>query len=366
MRTVRSLLFFVLVLTVVTAGIGLWFMSSKEETSPSGNAPNPSTPEGWQTYAVSDSEFTFDYPAEAEVKNTDSGVTVSYLGPDNATGRITDGYNVQFRTDSLNGRSLKEFAQEHKENEDGTTGELLKQPTLSVHLSYRYTTKEANDAYSHVYILPSLPSFQRALVIKSYVADPNNNDYRTQIQKIRASAWHYWKHQATEKHSNRSSIEKDRASLSSAATSTVLLPLLDTSNSLVGIRRGCDSVVPQNVSINSPHSAKTPLTATYSKFFSINTENPVSPIDSPKDDTKVNLLHMIGRMDTLEFDRVEYSQGTAHVYLTGELSGLRGVCDNPRAKIQIEEAALQFPSIHSVNIYLNGEKTDLQPDARGE
>ncbi|MEK7715461.1 MAG: hypothetical protein AAB387_08440 [candidate division NC10 bacterium] len=35
-------------------------------------------------------------------------------------------------------------------------------------------------------------------------------------------------------------------------------------------------------------------------------------------------------------------------------------------KIQIEETALQFPTVKSVELYLDGTKTDLQPSQKGE
>lgn len=69
--------------------------------------------------------------------------------------------------------------------------------------------------------------------------------------------------------------------------------------------------------------------------------------------------------DTLQFDRLRTQNDTAHVYLTGRLSGLRGVCDNPRARIQIEETLRRLLPIRDVQFYLNGTQTDLQPDGRG-
>lgn len=71
--------------------------------------------------------------------------------------------------------------------------------------------------------------------------------------------------------------------------------------------------------------------------------------------------------ETLSFERarVLLTTGVASIYLSGRLSGLAGVCDNPRARTQIIQTALQFPDIEEVHLYLNGERTDLQPDGRG-
>ena len=55
----------------------------------------------------------------------------------------------------------------------------------------------------------------------------------------------------------------------------------------------------------------------------------------------------------------------AKIYLTGELGPLGGVCDNPRAAIQIEETALAYDTIDSVALFLNGEPTNLTPSGRG-
>lgn len=69
--------------------------------------------------------------------------------------------------------------------------------------------------------------------------------------------------------------------------------------------------------------------------------------------------------DNLSFERAEVVNGTAKIYLTGQLTGLAGVCDDPRAKIQIEETALKFDTVDRVELYLNGTKTELQPNGQG-
>jgi hypothetical protein len=76
-------------------------------------------------------------------------------------------------------------------------------------------------------------------------------------------------------------------------------------------------------------------------------------------DTEYNFIARTKK--TLKYDRVMLANGTAHIFLTGELSGLAGVCDDPRAAIQIEETALQFPSVKKVQLYLNGNPTTLIP-----
>lgn len=118
-----------------------------------------------------------------------------------------------------------------------------------------------------------------------------------------------------------------------------------------GEQRGCDRVV--LVERNVPQT-RAPLTAALQELFSL---------DQASVDGWQNFIAETN--ETLAFERAAVQQGTASIYLSGELSGLGGVCDDPRARIQIEETALQFSTVDSVAIYLNGQRTDLQPDARG-
>jgi hypothetical protein len=59
----------------------------------------------------------------------------------------------------------------------------------------------------------------------------------------------------------------------------------------------------------------------------------------------------------LKLNRVEIQNNIAKIYLDGEIS-LGGVCDDPRFKAQIEKTATQFPSVQSIEVYLNGTKLD--------
>jgi len=129
--------------------------------------------------------------------------------------------------------------------------------------------------------------------------------------------------------------------------SKIQLALLDVAEATQGKRRGCDRVVMVPYDIE-PTGA--PLSAAMRLLFSQDNEQ------------EGNWFNFIARTnDTLKFDRADVVSGTAFIYLTGQLSGLAGVCDDPRAAIQIEETALQFPSVTRVQLYLNGTKTSLVP-----
>lgn len=134
--------------------------------------------------------------------------------------------------------------------------------------------------------------------------------------------------------------------------SQVNLAFLDTAGTASGPERGCDKLV------MVPHDIQptvAPLSAALTQLFTI-------------DDEQVNnYYNFIARTnETLAFQRAEVIDGTANIYLTGELTGLAGVCDDPRASIQIEETALQFETVDDVQLYLNGEETDLRPDLSGQ
>lgn len=135
-------------------------------------------------------------------------------------------------------------------------------------------------------------------------------------------------------------------------TMTVKIALLDYSGEKPGKQRGCDRVLLVDRTV--PASPAT-LTAALTELFSIKEEE----IDG--------LGNFMPRTSgTLTFDSATVTNGIAKIYLQGSLSGLAGVCDDPRAKIQIEETALQFPTVQGVELYLNGMATELQSNEKGE
>lgn len=134
----------------------------------------------------------------------------------------------------------------------------------------------------------------------------------------------------------------------SSATSSALIAVLDTDGTSNGQPEGCDKVQFVNVVI-APTT--TPLFSALSTLFSFNT------------DTVGGWFNFIDRTDaTLSLQSASIVGSVAHIYLTGTLSGLSGVCDNPRADIQIRQTALQIPGVSSVQLYLNNSPvTTLAP-----
>lgn len=60
---------------------------------------------------------------------------------------------------------------------------------------------------------------------------------------------------------------------------------------------------------------------------------------------------------TLTLDKVVVTGGKAEIRLSGTMT-LAGACDSPRVEAQIRETALQFPSVKTVAIWINGMPLD--------
>jgi hypothetical protein len=131
-------------------------------------------------------------------------------------------------------------------------------------------------------------------------------------------------------------------------TMNIKIPLLTDSQNAEysGKISGCDKVVMSDRTIAA---TTTPLTAAYQTLFADTTAWP--PISAPG--------NFIQTRTQLHFDHVAIQNGVASVYLTGQVGPLGGVCDDPRLKTQLTETALQFPTVQSVQMYLNGAKTDF-------
>lgn len=117
--------------------------------------------------------------------------------------------------------------------------------------------------------------------------------------------------------------------------------------------RGCDVFELQERTV--PASSM-PLTAAIRELFS------KKDIWMPSELAPGNF---IASQKELFFDKVVIENSVARIYLIGKIGPLGGVCDDPRLRIQLEETALQFPTIKAVEFYLNGTKTDLTFSEKG-
>ncbi len=133
------------------------------------------------------------------------------------------------------------------------------------------------------------------------------------------------------------------------SVSTVAIALLKPATGTP--TNGCDDVVLVDRSILPTTDS---LSAAISLLFSLDTlEFPEGSNFIPK------------TTDTLKFSNATLVGNQANIYLTGQLSGIAGVCDNPRAQIQIEETAKQINGVESVQLYLNGQAVDNLYEAEG-
>jgi hypothetical protein len=65
--------------------------------------------------------------------------------------------------------------------------------------------------------------------------------------------------------------------------------------------------------------------------------------------------NFVASQKNLKFEKATLEEGTAKIYLTGEVE-YSGVCDNPRLAGQIKATAKQFGTVYDVKIYLNDKE----------
>ncbi len=138
-----------------------------------------------------------------------------------------------------------------------------------------------------------------------------------------------------------------------AQTTSVKIALLNTTGTGTGKAAGCDTIT---LATRTVPATTAPLTAALQALF-------VEP-EGTQPSTAYNFIART--KSTLHFDHAAVANGTASIYLTGSLSGLAGVCDDPRAQSQLSETALQFSTVQKVQFYLNGKLTTLIPSEKGE
>lgn len=320
-------------------------------TSPTqGNSSNDSKDEStslpvdFRPHAEPDQRYRIALPYEVDVSSPQTGITrYRYLGPNNEpNSEITDGYTITIETEATSETSLEELVTERTEAE---TTNLLEEPEsmmLNGHEAFRYVTESAlgNKPITHYVVLPG-NGYE--YYISTNITPSNNTAYQETVMSILDTL--EFVDQATAK-----SLEARVVPIAMLDYAAVGGQYARESN---GKERGCDKVV--TIEHLLPAPTTTPLTASLQQLF-----------DYQRDAVGGWQNFMASQNQTLEFDRAVISNGTAKIYLTGELGPLGGVCDNPRAAIQIEETALAYESVDSVELYLNGELNDLTPSGRGE
>lgn len=309
-----------------------WFASENQNTNNEQN--NSFIPEGWNQYTHAQHGLSFFYPPAGEVTIEAGRVKVTYLGPGNTQGsEITEGFTFFVRTEEKDSdTSLETIAEEERERlfEENQDNDIPEPRTMSIGEREVYQFEVESELGTPVTYVVVEGSDTTAFIVSYSAVGDAQAEYESFIETM-----------------IRSLEPASHASVYNRVSIALLERDVDDTPD-----RGCDNVVfvERNVTETSA-----PLSAALSELFSLERENVEGQ------------FNFIARTnDTLFFDRADISEeGVASIYLTGELSGLIGVCDNPRAAIQIEETALQFSTVDTVQIYLNRVRTDLTADGRG-
>jgi len=112
-------------------------------------------------------------------------------------------------------------------------------------------------------------------------------------------------------------------------------------NGAAGKKIGCnDSLVAVDRAIPATNA---PLTGALNVLFSL----------TDKDYGESGLYNVLYQ-SKLKIDSISIVSAKATINLSGSLV-LSGVCDNPRVQAQIEQVALQFSTVKTVAIFLNGK-----------
>lgn len=333
MNTQNILVTFVAVIILGGIGFLMFFPKTTDEKT---NIEK----ENYQTYTNDQFNFIFDYPEDAEIKVEAGIVKVQFFGPDAIeSSEVTDGFTLFLRTLEKNsGQSLREFSNERYDEETERQNGVIDPEEIQVGdlsgFSFRVESELGSQVRYHILEKNNTEVYEASVVI----ADPSNRGYEEIVNNIEKTL---------------RPNENFSAKPSETKYTTVSVAVLEQEYE-GDPDRGCDKI--SFIEREVPET-KAPLKAALMELFSLE--------DVWINETKYNFISKT--KDTLSFEKVILEDGVAEIYLTGELSGLGGVCDNPRAQIQIEETALQFSTVKEVEIYLNGSLTNLVvKDGRGE
>lgn len=126
-------------------------------------------------------------------------------------------------------------------------------------------------------------------------------------------------------------------------TANIYLIAID-GNGVGGKMVGCgDSSIPVKVTIQN---AQTPLSEAIKELLKIKSQ-------FYGQSGLYNSLYQ----SNLQLSSAVITNGKATIKLTGT-TALGGTCDNPRFQAQLEETALQFSSVKSVEIFIDGKKLE--------
>lgn len=289
---------------------------------------------GGEVYRSPELGFAITHPPDAEIqRETPRHVKFTVLGPDNAPAtEITDGFTLTVHRDAAADpdAGLEAYAKAVLRQTEAAGEEILAAPeptSIGGHAAMRLRHRTALGNAVTTYLFAPEPGGHYRVT-----AAISGEGYDATVEDMLES------------------LSFMAASVENGGAATVRLALLKRPADGTEPDAGCDALVYESFRAKGD----TPLAAALDKLFALDAER------------VRGRRHFLARTnDTLRLERAEREGGTARIYLAGELTGLRGVCDDPRAAIQIRHTALQVEGVERVELYLNGEATDLIPDARG-
>lgn len=286
----------------------------------------PPSTNGWR--------FTVRHPRSMDVSRPHDHIThFLYAGPSNNPPALTDGFTLAVRiSEYADSTSLSSVVDTEVQQTAQVGGALLVRPADTTHRgrpALRWRQESAMGGPGTHWAIALTPT--TVAHVSSHSVGDETATYDAHSRLMRQSL-RFWRH-----------TEDTRR------PRTVPLALLR--NSTDAPERGCDDVVFVDMPARPSGSR---LSSALETLFTLNR------------DSVGGARHFLARTnETLHFDRATITNDTANVYLTGRLTGLRGVCDYPRARIQIEETARRVANVQHVVLYRNGNRTTLQPGGRG-
>lgn len=280
--------------------------------------------------------FVVRVPDSLQVSEPATGVTrFLYAGHRNDPPALTDGFTltVHFRA-TPRASSLHEVVQQTIREADSTNGAVLSPPRDTVYHGYRSIYWRQRSALGHPITRWALALDRESVVLLSTArVGPTREVYRQPVSDILSTLkfWH-------------------RGAKRSAKTTAVPLAML--TDPAGAPDRGCDDVVFVEHEV---HHSPNLVATTLDTLFALDR------------DSVGGARHFIQRTsEMLSLDGTQIRSDTVEVYLTGTLTGLRGACDSPRARIQIEETVRELTGLPHVHLYLNGKRSALSPSSRGQ
>ena len=283
-------------------------------------------PDDHRLHVQSEHQYSIGLPFAVDVSHPQPNITrYRYVGPDNEpASEITDGYTITIRATESDATTLEAVVS----NTEGAN--QSERVTVGDYEATRYETEsELGNTPITNYLF--VPGNGYSYYVSVNISPADDVAHERDVTSILDTLQFF-----------------DASTAATLNSRIIPIAMLDYGavggqyvRESTGAERGCDKVV--LIEHVLPAQTQTPLNASLAQLFAYE-ESTVGGWQN----------FIASQRDTLAFDRATIEDGVAQIYLTGELGPLGGVCDNPRAAIQIEETALAYDTVDSVELYLNG------------